>query len=329
MSNTHEEILISVSESHSKSRFRNFFNLRTSKQNSQLHSTPYASTFAGESPIQGTYPVAGNGPGILQLFHQSKARELQQDGDFDSPIIYGSTPDLRKRKSSISRPRTAPAKEDKDEDHRARSKSRSRLSKTKNLRQAPIGAKLANRSSIFHSNATTPEIPALPLLKMKHTRSCSVYVDIADTATVHDAVPCIPRKDYGEDIADRNIADYGHKDFETMKNHTSPAASVKSPKINYGEDIADRNIAQFGADVSDLRRNSAISLLVPPREKIVFLQPVPDRRRRNGRAKSNRAARSIGFVPKKNQFGSGEMVQRDYDTFYEVDDADDDMRHAE
>jgi hypothetical protein len=188
------------------------------RSSNQLQSRPYESIEAGKAPIRGTYPVQGNGPSILELYRQGKTpRNRPQrlmDGEDDESALSprpGSAPNNHGMTASKPVVKVKATQRFKVGLTRSR-KSSPDLSKLVNKRAstAGLGSRLYNYNN-FDGDAVS-KVPSISaFVEAKTNRRKSTYIDLFDAVPTHDVIRerSNGRMDYGEDVADRNIANYG------------------------------------------------------------------------------------------------------------------------
>jgi hypothetical protein len=181
-------------------RLRNLFSRRRSQKRDQLRleARPYESTVKQQSPIKGARPIAGNGPYRLE----NVALQSQELGA-EPPNVPRARGD-----SYSSRPQTAP----------------------QSARFEPYGRTRSGFSTQTPSNSSRYGSPYNPAPAQERVRSLSAFssrplqshnqsahVDILDAvaqinpsaqASIQKII-ALGERDYGEDVADRNIAEYG------------------------------------------------------------------------------------------------------------------------
>ncbi|QBZ56522.1 hypothetical protein PoMZ_01431 [Pyricularia oryzae] len=233
-----------------------------------LKAQAYDATIASEPPQRGAYPVAGNGPNVLETLSKSaKFKSTQfplhidiEDACAPSPLVP------RFRGDDVQRPKTAP------------NGSKSGVSPTKDSskRQSTfMGRTLSFRKSRIISNPTpdlpdssaTPEfaqygqgfvqvfpqtLPSLPAsspavtspIKLTHRRTKSMLSDGGRSVDLLDArselspqspdfktrLEAAGLRSFGEDVADRNIAI--SLDSSHVKAFYTPAAESKTRPPN-------------------------------------------------------------------------------------------------
>ncbi|KAK8051884.1 hypothetical protein PG993_003269 [Apiospora rasikravindrae] len=198
-----------------------------------LKAQPYNATVAALPPIRGAYPVAGNGPNILESLQKTqrpfvKAGEPFVDSFSPAPIVP------RFRGEDCERPRTAPSQE-----------SRGRLDSFKGFsgsfrNEASAGTlESSAKGPPYRLPSKSPEegvpkppygLPSTQHVFSKpppvfHERSASIrsgdsgmtrgFVDLLDAQSTispinfHQRLQAAGGKIYGEDVADRNIRENG------------------------------------------------------------------------------------------------------------------------
>lgn len=213
-----------------------FWDIRRSSK--QLQSQPYESVEAGKAPVRGTYPVQGNGPSILELYRQRKAprnrprRLMDEDGEPALSPRSGSAPNNHDMVTSKPMVKVKATQRLKLGLTRSR-KSNPDLPKLVNERASSVG--LGNRLYNYNNfdGEEVSEEPSMPaLVKAKTNRRKSTHIDLFDAVPTHDAIreKSNGRRDYGEDVADRNIANYGE-------------APPKSPSRRHSRKASDASMA--------------------------------------------------------------------------------------
>lgn len=185
-------------------RFRNLFSRRRSQKHDQLRlkSHPYESTVKEQSPIRGTRPIAGNGPYRLE----NVALQSQE--------LSAEPPNVpRSRKDSYSsRPQTAPQPTQFEPYGRTRSGF--------STKAPPTSSRYANPYYPAPSPQLVRSVSAFSSDSLR-THKQSAHVDIIDAvARINPSTDIFIQKriasgkrDYGEDVADRNIAKFGGDEF--------------------------------------------------------------------------------------------------------------------
>jgi hypothetical protein len=94
------------------SRFKNLFFGKSAasspRGNPNLKGYAYDKAVASEPPVKGSYPVAGNGPNVLEEIQRSRARRDTRRQSRNSSIAPPPPNVPRQREEPIERPRTAP-----------------------------------------------------------------------------------------------------------------------------------------------------------------------------------------------------------------------------
>ncbi|KAI0899859.1 hypothetical protein F4806DRAFT_268500 [Annulohypoxylon nitens] len=185
-----------------------------SQEDEGLKAQAYDETVAANPPIRGTYPIAGNGSNILEKFQKSHSH-LKDNNSSISPAPPVLPPFLE-------RPSTAPAHRSPEGSTRPKSQSANSvkpLPPTKK-RYGPykLPSKLSDeRNDDFSRNS----IFSLPSPTFARNRNSSIFstdsastrrfVDLLDAQSFikpsdfYGRVKAAGAKDYGEDVADRNI----------------------------------------------------------------------------------------------------------------------------
>ncbi|CAF3621352.1 unnamed protein product, partial [Fusarium graminearum] len=202
--------------------FSNIFTRKSNAKRASVKGQEYHSTIASIPPIQGTYPVAGNGPNILdQLQRAARKRSQAQlssiprhvgfdDDDDDSSAIPPMVP--RFRGKSQSRPTTAPNQVDFPTSRP--------LSLTRSIRSSNSAWSVPERPA----RGRTERLPPVPSIPTHHRRESSFdsfqnkrnsFVDVLDAqgefkpSNFRSRVTATGSREYGEDVAERNLGDNG------------------------------------------------------------------------------------------------------------------------
>jgi hypothetical protein len=184
-------------------RLRNLFSRKRPQKQDQLRlkAHPYDSTVKQQSPVKGTRPIAGNGPYRLE-----NVALQSQELEAEPPNVPRSRQD-----PYSSRPRTAPQSLQFGLYGRTRSGFSSKHAYEPSL------------TSLYYPQTTTRRVRSISAFSSDTLRphKQSTHVDILDAATQINpsAQTFIQRRiasgkrDYGEDVADRNIAEFGGDEF--------------------------------------------------------------------------------------------------------------------
>ncbi|TLS27740.1 hypothetical protein PpBr36_01200 [Pyricularia pennisetigena] len=263
-----------------------------------LKSQAYDATIASEPPQRGAYPVAGNGPNVLDTLSKSaKFKSTQFPLHFDIEDACAPSPPVpRFRGDEAPRPKTAPNG----------SKSGASPSKDSSKRQSTFrGRTLSFRKSRVISNTTpdlpdksaTPEfaqygqgfvqvfppgLPSLPAslpavtspIEHAHRRTKSMLSDGGRSVDLLDAqselspqspdfrtrVEAAGFRSFGEDVADRNIA--MSLDSSHVKAFYTPAAENRTRPPN--RDLPLTSVSKDNPKSSTTSRSQAGSLAKSP-----------------------------------------------------------------
>ncbi|KAI1081617.1 hypothetical protein F5B20DRAFT_49636 [Whalleya microplaca] len=185
-----------------------------------LKAQAYDATVASHPPIVGTYPVAGNGQNILEQFQKSHPQFMNTSAP--PPLVP------RVRAESVGRPKTAPSTQLLEEvlrpksEHGAQAKPKIELREPLKKRYGPY--RLPSKVSADHDSAATKSIYSLPSPTFRRDRASSIftahsgstgrgYVDLLDAhssirpSDFYGRVKATGTKNYGEDVADRNLGE--------------------------------------------------------------------------------------------------------------------------
>ncbi|RDW80946.1 hypothetical protein BP5796_05644 [Coleophoma crateriformis] len=264
----------------------------------KLKGKSYDSSVAREPPVKGSYPVAGNGPNVFEEIQRSRARRDSRSQSISTG--YAEPPTIpRWREDVVERPRTAPhnglpsgqSNETTDRTmsgfaaksppsfaaHRAKQKSKrfSALSLSDMHKSSDVEQVQAYQPRRGLSVDDTPGFTAPPTWKTIHSRTSSSnirasHVDLLDAYKNLVGTPEISKsavkasgvRNYGEDVADRNIIesrggdtfDLSSPQFSYMKNiySSSTASGRANPKHS-----------RFGSTFKDLQEHDDDTVLPP------------------------------------------------------------------
>ncbi|SCN85416.1 uncharacterized protein FFB20_07438 [Fusarium fujikuroi] len=207
--------------------FSNIF-ARKNSNRASLKGQAYNSTVASIPPIQGnlprrhvirvpltapgTYPVAGNGPNVLDQLQraarkrsQAQLSTLSQDPAAPPPMVP------RFRGPSPSRPTTAP--------NQANSLSSRPLSLSRSIRSSNSAWSVPERPT--RGRERPPPVPSIPTHHRRESSTDSAhdkrnsFIDILDAqgefrpSNFRSRVAASGAREYGEDVAERNIGENG------------------------------------------------------------------------------------------------------------------------
>ncbi|KAI0009989.1 hypothetical protein F4779DRAFT_579493 [Xylariaceae sp. FL0662B] len=229
----------------------------SSNESDILKVQAYDATIASHPPILGTYPVAGNGQKILEEFRKSHPqfqhiKSSDPDASAPPPLVP------RLRAGSIGRPSTAPSAQFLDETFRpkseygARAKPKVELREPLKKRHGPY--RLPSKISTDHDSVATKSVYSLPSPTFNRNRASSVFtahsastgkgfVDLLDAQSsikpldFYGRIKATGAKNYGEDVADRNLGEIGG-DLDSTKAR-EPHTKTSSTTITGDDEIDD------------------------------------------------------------------------------------------
>ncbi|EMT69908.1 hypothetical protein FOC4_g10008349 [Fusarium odoratissimum] len=191
--------------------FSNIF-ARKNGNRASLQGQAYNSTVASIPPVQGTYPVAGNGPNVLDQLQRAARKRSQaqlstvsQDPAAPPPMVP------RFRGPSPSRPTTAP--------NQANSLSSRPLSLSRSIRSSNSAWSVPERPT--RGRERPPPVPSIPTHHRRESSTDSAhdkrnsFIDILDAqgefrpSNFRSRVAASGAREYGEDVAERNIGENG------------------------------------------------------------------------------------------------------------------------
>jgi hypothetical protein len=200
--------------------------------------------------------VAGNGPNVLESLQRSHKKlsetqlSLGYNSDASAPLSAPRFPDSRIERPSSSggRPSTAPHPYLQQSGTRAQSVLGESSSRSGGLKPRLIGvepkpaATAATVTPTPGSRHMSLGAPLPPFARVRHVSNSSIssnkaFVDILDAqseirpANFHKRVQAAGARDYGEDVADRNIGENG-LDLNSAPVQAFYAATVSGSHIN-------------------------------------------------------------------------------------------------
>jgi len=228
--------------------------------NQNLKAQAYDSAIALEAPVRGSYPVAGNGPNVLDEIQRSRAKKdgYRQSTISRAPSIRTSfadaPPDIaRWREDAYGRPMTAPHNGKPERGYRIGiGEGRTRSGFT--TRSPPVFHNHARLNSLQSDSRkyapslpiSPPSPPSPPLRDIRTYQPTKVTDDsIPFTGFTPPFVPHHQR--HGSNMSHKSYVDIldAHSNIrpsQDVSKHRAKASGMR----NYGEDVADRNIADFG-----------------------------------------------------------------------------------
>ncbi|RGP80538.1 hypothetical protein FLONG3_1372 [Fusarium longipes] len=199
--------------------FSNIFTRKSNARRASVKGQDYHSTVASIPPIQGTYPVSGNGPSILdQLQRAARKRSQAQLSTVSRDVHHdndsGAVPPMvpRYRGMSHSRPTTAPNQPDIPTSRP--------LSLSRSIRSSNSAWSVPDRPA----RGRIEDLPPVPSIPTHHRRESSTdsfqnkrnsFIDILDAqgefrpSNFRSRVTATGSREYGEDVAERNLGENG------------------------------------------------------------------------------------------------------------------------
>lgn len=241
---------------------RLFFGKSSSSSNPNLKGKSYDSAIALDPPVQGSYPVAGNGPNVLGEIQRSRSKEAARRlSTIGSNAAAPTVP--RVPEDIIERPRTAPHNGRPGGGHTfgGANDTSGRTRSGFTVKSPPAIFSSNNRRNSMRSTVEPPPpIPApTPTSSTPKPREVKTYqpkkaaepaeADIPETFTPpfalhHRNASSISHKSHVDLLeAHSNI-----RPSRDVSKHRAKASGVR----NYGEDVADRNIADFRENQLDV-----------------------------------------------------------------------------
>ncbi|KAK0715821.1 hypothetical protein B0H67DRAFT_554268 [Lasiosphaeris hirsuta] len=252
--------------------FLGFFSKKSGakvKADRSLKSRGYEAAPASALPIQGAYPVAGNGPNALKTLARGRSKFSQTQLSPDAaPVVEQPAPAPvipTYREESLERPSTAP---NGSSPSTVWASSSSRLRKNTLRGPPPVSFRMlrpstANPAARPDSRGKGDSVATVaPQPVHGHSRSNSIrsdngkgFKDLLDAqseirpADFKTRVKASGARDYGEDVADRNLGENGF-DLESPHVQAFYAHTSSTP------DILTRHDAQSSVKVASIRTKS-------------------------------------------------------------------------
>ncbi|CAM1503202.1 Fc.00g079780.m01.CDS01 [Cosmosporella sp. VM-42] len=206
--------------------FLSFFTRKASADKSPavlVKGQAYDSTVASLPPILGTYPVAGNGPNVLDQLQRAARKRSQaqlsvRSPDVDTDAAAAPAPLVpRFRGTTAERPSSAPGN---SAGLNARPKSVARSVRNSSAAWPLVPEK--SRTALSKGAYVLEKPPPVPSIAAHHRHNSSTdsfrgtgFVDILDAqgeikpSNFRSRVKAAGARDYGEDVADRNLGENG------------------------------------------------------------------------------------------------------------------------
>ena len=233
-----------------------FTSKSTGTANHRVKGHSYDSAIALDPPVKGSYPVAGNGPNVLEEIQRSRAQRDTSSARRQTSVA--AAPDVpRYREDIIDRPRTAPNHGTADGGRSKRNSiigSGSWAGRTRSgfsTKSPPSIFRTSSRNERRNSIRSTVEPPLPPVPTPSATPKPQTYQpkkgNGSTSGTSATFTPPFAQHN-------RNISSSSHRSYvdlleahSTIRPETSKHRTKASGVRNYGEDVADRNIDRFGA----------------------------------------------------------------------------------
>ncbi|KAE8447214.1 hypothetical protein EG329_011045 [Mollisiaceae sp. DMI_Dod_QoI] len=226
-----------------------FFGKSTAIGNPNLKGQSYDKAVARDPPVQGSYPVAGNGPNVLEEIQRSRARRdtERQSSAAPAPIVP------RYREEPVERPRTAPNNGQRGSvgsvNHNGSVNGRTRSGFS--MKSPPNFFSTSRRNSLRNTVEQPPPVPTAPL-PVQHTRpkpprEVQTYQPRrgAEAEQYNGFSPPFARHNRNDSHASHK----SHVDLLEAHSNINPSREASRHRAkasgvrNYGEDVADRNMA--------------------------------------------------------------------------------------
>ncbi|KAH8651552.1 hypothetical protein BGZ60DRAFT_187634 [Tricladium varicosporioides] len=224
-----------------------------------LQSQSYDSAVALAPPVKGSYPVAGNGPNVLDEIQRTRAKRQSQAGSI--------APNTSRRRDDIpkipvpTRPQTAPHTGGPGGGH-AHGRTRSGFSMKSPpsffspMRKNPLdrnSLKISLQPPIYQdippvSTPTPPPQVSSPLFTRGRGRE-PAYQPLGNDPIPEGFTPPFAHIRSQSQSSHRSHVDLldAHSTIKNSREHSQHRAKASGFR-NYGEDVADRNIAAFSSE---------------------------------------------------------------------------------
>ncbi|KUJ06413.1 uncharacterized protein LY89DRAFT_412204 [Mollisia scopiformis] len=302
------------------SRLRNLF-FGKSNGNSNIRGQSYDAAVARDPPVKGSYPVAGNGPNVLEEIQRSRAKR-----DTRRQSAVAAAPNVpRYREDPIERPRTAP-----NDGHRrglgsvnsngsanVNGNSNGRTRSGFSMKSPPsFFSSSSRRNSLRNSTVEPPPTPPVPNPSVRSTtpkppREVQTYQPRkgVEAEQYNDAfVPPFAR----HNRSDSHASHKSHVDLLEAHSNIRPSRETSQHRTkasgvrNYGEDVADRNIAGSKSKEREPR-------LVLNSPEFSYLRTVYSPKKRSGLGGSDgshsRTSSALGHVLGHDDVGPSDDIQ--------------------
>ena len=282
-----------------------------SHDKSSIKGQSYATAIASDPPVKGSYPVAGNGPNVLEEIQRTRAK--RQSLTSPTTPSYGADPapsiPLSRREPDIPRPRTAPhnGKPGGGQQHETKAKNGRPLSGFSMKSPPTFFSNSSRRNSVSsihkwrsmkgasHDSPPLPtSLPSAPVhiptyqpktgggSRSGYTPPSTPYVHPQQHSRPASIATNTSRRSRSHiDLLD------AHSNIDT-KRETSIYRQKASGVRNYGEDVADRNIDKFGHKEKN-NRDSKLDLTSP---EFSYLKQVYSPKKRRGGPRSSQESHS-------------------------------------
>jgi hypothetical protein len=234
---------------------RLFFGKSPSSGNPNLKGKSYDSVVALDPPVKGSYPVAGNGPNVLDQLQRSRSK---RDASRRQSTVStkAATPTIpRYPEDIIERPRTAPHNGRPGGGYTTGSNNTHERTRSGFSMKSPPNFLNSNRRSSIRSTVELPPPPVpTPVSKLStpKPREIKAYQpkkarELAEPDISNAFTPPFA-------LHHRNASQTSHKSYVDLldaQSNIRPSRDVSRDRAkasgvrNYGEDVADRNIATF------------------------------------------------------------------------------------
>ena len=228
---------------------------------------PYHTILPSHPPVKGSYPVAGNGPNVLEQIQRTRARRQSLSSAAPAPNIAR----YREDPNSIQRPRTAPHDGSPGGGHISSQSTTSTKRRTLSgfsMKSPPSIFSGSRRNSIRSSIEHHHPLPLNPTpASIPPPRDIRTYIPTNGNtnSTSISSTPVTFTPPFAQQQHHRASSQSSHKSYVDLLDAHSNIRQTREASLhrykasgvrNYGEDVADRNISLFGEKDPSLDLNS-------------------------------------------------------------------------
>ncbi|PMD53322.1 uncharacterized protein K444DRAFT_619287 [Hyaloscypha bicolor E] len=228
----------------------------TSSSNPNVKGRSYDSAVALDPPVKGSYPIAGNGPNVLEELQRSRSKRdaSRRQSAASTRAAAPSVP--RFREDILERPRTAPhnGKPGGGYTFGSNNNTHGRTRSGFSMKSPPNFFNSSQRNSIRSTVEPPPPLVPAPISKSSapNPREIRAYQPTKASKPAEAGAPNTFTPPSALHL--RNASHISHKSYvDLLDAHSNirPSRDVSRDRAkasgvrNYGEDVADRNLAAF------------------------------------------------------------------------------------